>query len=150
MEHLGMERPISVRSAISTGSQWYVILGKSVKEESLIFSTGEWKWEYRQVVIEGDEPVPPPPNESTPRDSSTNLYSLPEESPQEATQGATQEDAQEHFTTDPDPDVDNLTHGMGDTYITTNQTNKQKYPSNEGNVHNLDFKDSCNYIVPKC
>jgi hypothetical protein len=119
-----------------------------VKEESLIFSTGEWKWEYRQVVIEGNEPDPPPPNKSTPRDSSTNLYSLPEESSEEVTQEAAQEDAPEHFTTDPDPDVATITQSISNTYLTTNRTNTQSYSSsNNGNVHYEGFKESSNSII---
>jgi hypothetical protein len=118
-----------------------------VKEESLIFSTGEWKWEYRQVVIEGNEPVPPPPNESIPRDSSANLWSLPEESSPEVTQEA----ALEHFTTDPDPDVDSITQSLRDTYPTTNRTNTQSYSSySNGNVHYLGSIESSNSVLPKC
>jgi hypothetical protein len=120
-----------------------------VKEESLIFSTGEWKWEYREVVIEGNEPVPPLPDESTPRDSSTNLYSLPEESSQEVRQETVQEDPPEHFTTDPHPDVDSITQGMRDTYLKTNRTSTQSYLSyNNENVHYEGFKESSNSVLP--
>jgi hypothetical protein len=114
-----------------------------VKNHLLIFSTGEWKWEYR----------PSPRGDTTPRDSSTDLYSLPEESLQEATQEtaqeATQEDVQEHFRFDraiPNLGVDNITQGIRDTTVNTNTQASSSY---KGNIHYLGFQESCN-SVPKC
>jgi hypothetical protein len=102
-------------------------------EESLIFSTGEWKYEYRQVILEEPaQPAAPTPTGYTPRNKEANPP--PFQSIQENQQEPPPPAGQENFSwTAP---VDQVSQDLRSLSLNT-----PNYGSSySGNHHCLGFK----------